>query len=488
MASFEKIQDRLTALQETTNQVKDLIQQLATIKFQPGSVPLPKSISSNSTSLVDSHDSEDYSDETNIATELTTEISQILREEEEELELLQEEIIDIPPSNPGTDAHHKKNRLKETAQRLESEIRSGHSAFRKAQLGARNNLLAAQRLERQLLLSALSPPQPASPILSGTESPTATTAAATTTAAQQTPQPSHPPNLIKSRLNRHKPTKSTTSKDSQVLNASTDVTEALRRTHNLITTEISKSAFARQTLAESTEALKELNKNYEGIDSLLAKSKTLVGTLLKSQKSDTWYLQTAFYILLCTLVWLIFRRFLYGPLWWVVWLPVRSIFRTGKMVSEGVGGRGHVQESASGGARMEILGGEGEGYRVVGVGQEGAVPTVIGGVVKTEKEKKGKGNEGEEESLVDKVGRIIEDNLMKDGGVDDDEDGEITTTEEQRDEFDTGGEEKEEAEYQRNPKKRMWEENIPRDEQQQQQQQKPVDSIPDEGQRVRDEL
>jgi len=119
MSSFEIIQDRLTALQESTNQVKELIQRLATIKFQPGSVPLPKTISSSPTSTAD-----EGHDENNVATELSTEINQILREEEEELELVQEEILDIPAASPGSDAHHRKLRLKEGVQRLESEIRS----------------------------------------------------------------------------------------------------------------------------------------------------------------------------------------------------------------------------------------------------------------------------------------------------------------------------------------------------------------------------
>jgi len=46
---------------------------------------------------------------------------------------------------------------------------------------------------------------------------------------------------------------------------------------------------------------------------VLKKSRDLLGTLLRSQKSDTWYLETAFYILIATLAWLIFRRILYGP-------------------------------------------------------------------------------------------------------------------------------------------------------------------------------
>ena len=70
MASFESLQERLAALQETTGQLRELIDRLANIHFQPGSVPLSAS------------------DEDNVATELSTEIGQILREEEVALEFL----------------------------------------------------------------------------------------------------------------------------------------------------------------------------------------------------------------------------------------------------------------------------------------------------------------------------------------------------------------------------------------------------------------
>jgi len=164
-----------------------------------------------------------------------------------------------------------------------------------------------------------------------------------------------------------------------VVSASSDVTEALRRTHSLIAGEVAKSAFATQTLAESTAALKELQQTYQGIDGLLAKSRDLVGTLLTSQKSDTWYLRTSFYVLLATLTWLVFRRFLYGPLWWVVWLPVRTTFRVGKGVTSSLAGGG-------GGASMVVVDQVG-GTRTAGLGEEGAVPTVEVGDGKTEKER-----------------------------------------------------------------------------------------------------
>lgn len=103
--SFEALQERLAALQETTAQLKELIDRLANIEFQPGSVPLGSD------------------DEDNVAAELGAEINQILREEEEDLELLREEITDLRSGRPGSEAEHGKARLKDGATRLEQELR-----------------------------------------------------------------------------------------------------------------------------------------------------------------------------------------------------------------------------------------------------------------------------------------------------------------------------------------------------------------------------
>ena len=83
----------------------------------------------------------------------------------------------------------------------------------------------------------------------------------------------------------------------------------------------------RTGLEQSTEALQALTENYSDISSLLSNTRSLLSTLVRSQKSDTWYLETAFYVLVGTIIWLIFRRFLYGPLWWLVWLPLKLFFR-----------------------------------------------------------------------------------------------------------------------------------------------------------------
>lgn len=122
------------------------------------------------------------------------------------------------------------------------------------------------------------------------------------------------------------------------LNAASDVTSSLRRTHAHLSAELSRSRFARDALASSNAALAELNTRYASLDDLLARSRGLLSTLLRSQKSDTWYLETALWCLGATLAWLLFRRLVYGPLvWFVIW-PVRLWWRLATWVVRGVFG------------------------------------------------------------------------------------------------------------------------------------------------------
>lgn len=165
------------------------------------------------------------------------------------------------------------------------------SQFRKAQLQAKRNAEAAKQKERELLFAG---------IQEGNTTPTS---------------------------GRRRGGTEKLTQDEIVANASGDVTAALRRTHQLMTSELSRSRFAQETLDQSTAALAELGEHYTNLGSLLANSKTLVNSLLRSQKSDTWYLETTFYILLTTITWLLFRRLLYGPLWWFAWLPLKLTYK-----------------------------------------------------------------------------------------------------------------------------------------------------------------
>lgn len=182
--------------------------------------------------------------------------------------------------------------------------------------------------------------------------------------------------------------------------ASSDLTVSLRRAHQAVTDELSRSIAVHEVLQESTLKMKSLGSNYSRMDDMLRSSRDLVGVLLKSTKTDTWYLQTTFYMLLATLSWLVFRRFMYGPLWWLVWFPVRLVFRTGSTAVGLAGGKP--------GATMEVGvagGGEGQSAKIVGVGEEGAVPTAqVGRADKHAAE----GETGDPESMVDKVGRLVD--------------------------------------------------------------------------------
>lgn len=91
--------------------------------------------------------------------------------------------------------------------------------------------------------------------------------------------------------------------------------------------ELERSRFAQETLERGTAQLKQLDEQYTSLDTLLASSRSLLSTLVTSQKSDTWYLETAFWILVCTCGWLFFRRILYGPLWLFILWPVKLGFR-----------------------------------------------------------------------------------------------------------------------------------------------------------------
>ncbi|KAH6685386.1 hypothetical protein F5X68DRAFT_262639 [Plectosphaerella plurivora] len=377
--SFEGLQERLTALQETTTQLKELIARLQNLHFEPGSVPLG-------------------ADEDNVASELSTEIGQILREEEEELELLQEEVEDVRGGRPGSEAEHTKVRLKDGVQRLKEELKSSRVTFRKAQLAAKRSLAESQRLERKLLLQSFSQP------ISQTSSPPPGAA------SDDGNRPaSVRPEVVRHRHAHHQQqqTSSLTEEDQQTVGAAGNVTAALRRTHDIIAAELARSEFAHQTLTESSAALSRLDDSYGSLEGMLASSKDLLGTLVRSQKSDTWYLQTAMYMLMVTGAWLVFRRILYGPMWWLVWLPLRLMYNL----------------VAGGGSALVRSGGEVSSPGVVFGDNKVEVDGIPGEELPTIEVGSPEPSEGAEaESLEEKIGKILDEVAEvaeADGEVDD---------------------------------------------------------------------
>ncbi|CAM1506946.1 Fc.00g065870.m01.CDS01 [Cosmosporella sp. VM-42] len=381
--SFEGLQERLTALQETTVQLRELIDRLAGVKVEPAVGTEDESASSG---------------------ELSAEIAQVLRDGQEELKVLGEEVQFVKADE------HDRERLEEGVEKLGKELARSRLSFRKARISAKHTLTHAERLEHELLVQSYSAAssEAGSPIAAaGTAKLPTTTRTPRYTQQQQS---------------------SLSEEDQQTVGASSNVTNALRRTHDLIASELARSEYAHEILTESSSALKSLNESYTSLDTMLASSKDLLGTLLRSQKSDTWYLQTAMYMLMVTGAWLVFRRILYGPMWWLVWLPLRLVFGLGTKAGSaviqgrsGAGESGKVQVGNEGG-NVLIEGLPNDDLPTVRVGREKSVET------------------GHPDSMMEKVGKIV------DAVNEADKLGQIPEDDETV------------AENARNTKKRMWEE------------------------------
>ncbi|RMZ02558.1 hypothetical protein D0862_05983 [Hortaea werneckii] len=310
-ASTLQLAHQLTALTDALKTTNALITRLARLSFQPGSEPLDT--------------------ENSVRVELAQDIHDSLKQLEEDLELLQQEVDDDGGGHTATvskarrettDRERERGRITANVTRLGEDLRHARSSFRQAQLSAKRASEDAKRKERELLFRSLQ----AAPSSAGDT-------------VDSVPDGSGSKNDLFAgrRLQQQKPTQhlSPTDLESQ---ASSDITAALRRTHNLLSTELSRSRFAQETFNTSTLALQELGEHYTNLDTILTNSRNLLGTLLRSQKSDTWYLETAFYILLSTLAWLVFRRVLFGPfirlplfvgncLWFVLkWLVLKPLW------------------------------------------------------------------------------------------------------------------------------------------------------------------
>ncbi|KAH0544196.1 hypothetical protein FGG08_001641 [Glutinoglossum americanum] len=405
--SRSPLPSRLGNLSESHRVTLSLITRLSKLSIQPGSTSLAN----------DGNDSR---------LELAAEIHQELKEQEDALELLRQEVDDHVSGARGAERERERARLEASVARIEEDLKLARSQFRKAQLQAKRNAEVSQRKERELLFSKSS---------------------------------SNNNNSRERQRGQEK-----LSQDELLVNASGDVTAALRRTHQVMQSELSRSQFAHDTLQQSTAALATLSENYNSLDSLLSSSRNLLGTLLRSQKSDTWYLETAFYILLSTIVWLFFRRILYGPLWWLVWLPLKGLYWIlGTTIALATG-------SASSGMSVSLQEASVTTTRVVTTQHPvgGDRPTfVMGQAISIPVGGGGRGRPGpygtpspaprdSERSAMEEVERVIDDSQGQQLQGDQEAGGEGSDGEKGE------GRPKDDAEGERrkpNPKKRMWEED-----------------------------
>lgn len=411
---------RLDSLQQQYKQALTLIQRLQKLPAIPGTYST----------------SENGKDP---RVDLSSEIHSSLKEQESEFETLRQEVEDefqpmgrwvgggsVRRRNEGADADRE--RILAQVSRLGEDLKSARASFRRAQLDAKKNVDQARRRERELLFA-------------GARSADGTSGGGELHPARRRGQEK-------------------LSEDELALDASNDVTVALRRTHDLMQAQLEQSTFAQQTLEESSAALKGLDESYSNLSTLLNSSKTLVKGLISTQKSDSQYLWLAIYTLLLTLTWLVLRRILWGPLWLLIWQPVKLGWWLLFTIMSAVGMTGvaqtsvpaassattslHVPPQATGGPppRQEF---QQEGsYMVVGGGGKGGgwghnnIPphqTVASSP---------KGEDGR--SVVDEIGQMAEKRVEAQPGTKGTNINDISEEEKSRQE-----------EMPRNPKKRMWE-------------------------------
>lgn len=282
MSATAELSKQLTDLSDALRTTNTLITRLAKLQFQPGSEPLEG--------------------DSGVRVELAQDIHDSLKQLEEDLEILRQEVEDYKSegqrrrnsTRDGEDA-----RFTAKVARLGEELVHSRQQFRNAQITAKVASDEAKRKEREAVLEGYRKEAEQLAVAGETVNGSAA---------------SDRELLFAQRGGgRRQQQQKQLTKEEVLVHASSDVTAALRRTHDLLSTELSRSRFAQETFDESTQALAQLGEDYSNLDTVLSKSRDLLGTLLRSQKSDTWYLETTLYILLTVLVWLLFRRLLYGP-------------------------------------------------------------------------------------------------------------------------------------------------------------------------------
>ncbi|EME44053.1 hypothetical protein DOTSEDRAFT_53268 [Dothistroma septosporum NZE10] len=281
MSAIQELSQQLTALFDCLKTTNTLISRLHKLKFVPGSEPIEA--------------------DSGVRVELAQDIHDSLKQLEEELEFLQQEAEEYTTEGNRFRRHSSTDgeeaRLQAKVVRLKDELAHSRQKFRNAQVAAKFASDEAKKREREAVLEGYR--KEAEQLAAAGEQPNGS-------AGNQREL------LFASRGRRTQSQKQLT-KDEILVTASSDLTAGLRRTYDLLSTEVSRSRFAQETFEESTAALAQLGEDYTSLDSILSNSRNLLSTLLRSQKSDTWYLENAFRILIITLVWLFFRRILYGP-------------------------------------------------------------------------------------------------------------------------------------------------------------------------------
>ena len=104
--SFETLSARLSELQETNRQLGQLIERLATLKFEPGSIPLTSE------------------EDDSILGELKTEIRQIIGEQFDDFVYLKDDVFYLNGAKHNSEIQAQKAGLEQAVQRGQNEVKA----------------------------------------------------------------------------------------------------------------------------------------------------------------------------------------------------------------------------------------------------------------------------------------------------------------------------------------------------------------------------
>lgn len=278
---------RLNALQQQYKQAITLIQRLQKLPAVPGAYA--------STAEKAEHS----------RIELASEIHHSLKEQESDFEVLRQEVEDefgqhssavggrwvgggsiVRRRNDRADT--ERERILAQTSRLGEDLKAARSAFRRAQVEAKRNADQARMKEREALF------------------------ASTRSSSAENDNGELRP--LQRRRGKEKLTE-----EEIALNASNDVTAAMKRTHDLMQANLEQSTFAQRALDESSAALKGLDESYGTLDTMLRASRGLVAKLIKNQQDDRWCLEWAKRILIFTILYLVVRRIFWYPFLLLLW-------------------------------------------------------------------------------------------------------------------------------------------------------------------------
>lgn len=129
-----------------------------------------------------------------------------------------------------------------------------------------------------------------------------------------------------------------------VLQASSDVTAELRRTHALMSEELSKSALSQELLTESSSTIAKLGEEYSSFSVVLSGSKRLLKELETADRADQLWIGGSFVFLALVSAYIVYKRILSRPVKAVIW--------TGSFMFSRLNRNKIVQNQASQGTRV----------------------------------------------------------------------------------------------------------------------------------------